>query len=304
MERKNETKGSLILLFTALIWGTAFIFQSKGMDYMQPLTFNGVRSLIGAFVLLIYILLQRKLQGEKAPKIEWRATILGGVSCGLALALASTLQQYGIKYTTVGKSSFITTLYIIFVPILGLLLGRRPKGKVWIAALIAAVGMYFLCMTESFSLGLGDTLVFLCAIAFAVQIMLVDYFGAKTEGLLIPLFEFAISGILCTAGALIFENPTWGQLSDGLGSLLYAGVLSCGVAYTLQVVAQRLVNPATAALIMSLESVFATTTAVLAYKIGFLTTDQTMTGRQILGCVLVFIAVLLVELPVLEKKKG
>jgi drug/metabolite transporter (DMT)-like permease len=162
---------------------------------------------------------------------------------------------------------------------------------------MAAAGMYLLCMTESFSISMGDTLVLLCAVAFTAHIMIVDRFSEGTDGVVISCIQFAVCGSICTLGALVWGNPTLGQLKDGAGTLLYAGVLSCGVAYTLQIVGQRGVNPSVAALIMSLESVFATVSGLIAYKIGFLKTDQTMTGRQIAGCILVFAAVVLVQLP-------
>lgn len=294
---KSTTRNTFLLFLTAFIWGMAFVSQSKGMDYMHPFTFNGVRSLIGAFVLLLYIVITRKLAGAKARPIDWKMTLRAGVLCGLALTVASTLQQFGIKYTSVGKAGFITTLYIIFVPLAGVFFKRKVAGIVWFAAFMAAVGMYLLCMTESLTVGAGDILVFLCAIVFAAHIMIVDYYSPKTDGVIVSCIQFTICGIVCGIGSLIWGEPTVAQLTDGLGSLLYAGVLSCGVAYTLQIVGQKGVNPTVAALILSLESVVATVSAWIAYKIGFLSTDQTLTARQIAGCVIVFAAVILVQLP-------
>ncbi len=295
---KNTTRNSFLLFLTACIWGMAFVSQSKGMDYMHPFTFNGVRSLIGAFVLLLYILVTRKVAGSKAKPIDWAVTLRAGLWCGLALTVASTLQQFGIKYTTVGKAGFITTLYIIFVPLAGIFFKRKVSAVVWLAAIMAAVGMYLLCMTESLQLGMGDILVFLCAIVFAAHIMIVDYYSPKTDGVIVSCIQFAICGVVCSIGALIWGQPTIAQISEGMGALLYAGVLSCGVAYTLQIVGQKGVNPTVAALILSLESVVATVSGWAAWKIGFLSMDQSLTGRQIAGCVIVFAAVILVQLPV------
>lgn len=295
--KTNQVRNSFLLFLTAFIWGMAFVSQSKGMDYMHPFTFNGVRSLIGAVVLLLYLMLTGRFTGEKAKQIDWKITLQAGIWCGLALTVASTLQQFGIKYTTVGKAGFITTLYIIFVPMAGIFFKRRVAGIVWLSAIMAAVGMYLLCMTESLVLGIGDILVFICAIVFAAHIMIVDYYSPKTDGVIVSCIQFAICGVVCGLGSLIWGEPTVGQITDGIGSLLYAGVLSCGVAYTLQIVGQKGVNPTVAALILSLESVVATVSAWIAYKIGFLTTDQTLTGRQIAGCVIVFVAVVLVQLP-------
>lgn len=295
--KEHKIRNSGLLFLTAFIWGMAFVSQSKGMDYMGPLTFNGVRSWIGAGVLLIYILIGRS-RGEKKEPIDWKITLLAGVCCGVALTVASTFQQFGIQYTTIGKAGFITTLYIIFVPMAGIFFRKKVAAVVWVAAVMAAFGMYLLCMTESLVLGMGDLMVFLCAVCFAGHIMIVDYFAPKTNGVIISCIQFAVCGLLSGIGALIWENPTLGQLHGGIGSLLYAGVLSCGVGYTLQIVGQKGVNPTVAALIMSLESVVATVAGWAAYKIGFLNTDQTLTGRQIMGCVIVFAAVILVQLPI------
>ncbi len=296
---KSSLKNSLLLFLAALIWGMAFVSQSKGMDYMGAFTFNGVRALIGAGSLALYLLVTRNLTAdkEKLQPIDWKVALTGGILCGIALTVATTLQQFGIAYTSVGKAGFITTLYIIFVPIAGVFFRKKVRGIVWLAAAMAAVGMYLLCMTEGLSVNLGDVLVFLCAIAFTAQIMFVDYYSPKVDSALLCCIEFTVCGIICTTAALIWETPTVGQLKEGLGALLYAGVLSCGVAYTLQIVGQRNLNPTVAALIMSLESVVATLAGYVAFRIGFLTTDQTLTVQQICGCAIVFAAVILVQLP-------
>ncbi len=302
----NTKRNSFLLFLTASIWGLAFVFQSKGMEYMDPFTFNGVRSLIGAASLVVFVLIRWRITGKSLKELDWKLTLTAGLCCGLALTVASSLQQFGIAQTTVGKAGFITTLYIIFVPIVGLLFRRKVSKVVWLAAAMAAVGMYLLCMTESLSINTGDILVFLCALAFTVHIMVIDYFSPKTDGVVISLIQFTVCGVLCMIGAFLWGNPAWSQITSGVSTLLYAGVMSCGVAYTLQIVGQNGVNPTVAALLMSLESVVATIAGVIAYKIGFLKVDQTMTGRQIAGCVIVFAAVILVQLPGewFEKKKA
>lgn len=308
-QKTNTARNSLILFLTAVIWGMSFVSQSKGMDYMHPFTFNGVRALIGAFVLFIYLLVTRGIARKRNPQsvrpIDWRLTARAGIWCGAALTVASTLQQFGIQYTTVGKAGFITTLYIIFVPVAGIFFRRKVSAVVWFSAGTAAAGMYLLCMTESLKLGLGDMLVLLCALVFAAHIMIVDHYAPKTDGVVISCIQFTVCGVVCTIGALIWGNPGWGQLWDGMSTLLYAGILSCGVAYTLQIIGQKGMNPTIAALILSLESVVATIAGYLAYRIGFLQTDQSMTPRQMVGCVLVFAAVIIVQLPKewLHKKK-
>ncbi|MBQ7924681.1 MAG: DMT family transporter [Lachnospiraceae bacterium] len=296
---KSSFRNSCLLFLAACIWGMAFVSQSKGMDYMQPFTFNGVRALIGAFVLFIYILVTRNVAKRKGTlePINWKMALPGCIFCGIALTLDRNLQQFVIAYNKVGKEGFITTLYIIFVPIAGVFFGKRVRWIVWVAAAMAAAGMYLLCMTEGLSVNSGDLMVFLCAVVFTAHIMIVDYYSPKADGVVLSCIQFAICGIVCTVCALIWESPNLGQLQEGIGALLYAGVLSCGVAYTLQIVGQKGVNPTVAALIMSLESVVATIAGYVAFKIGFLTTDQTLTARQIAGCAIVFAAVILVQLP-------
>ena len=295
-----------MLFLAACIWGLAFVFQSKGMEYMDPFTFNGARALIGAFSLLIFVLVRNRVTGKKFRDLDWKITLTAGICCGAALTAASTVQQFGIVYTSVGKAGFITTLYIIFVPIAGILFRRKVSRIVWLAAGMAAVGMYLLCINESFSVNIGDVLVFICALFFTAHIMIIDHFSPKTDGVVISLIQFTVCGVICMICAFIWGDPAWSQITSGISTLLYAGVMSCGVAYTLQIVGQNGVNPTVAALLMSLESVVATITGVIAFQIGFLKVDQTMTLRQVAGCVIVFAAVILVQLPKewFEKKKA
>ena len=296
--KKTSLFSSFLLFVTACIWGMAFVSQSKGMEFMGPLTFNGTRCLIGAAALMVYLLLTGRLIGRKKLTAQaWRRSLVAGFWCGLAFTAASTLQQLGIQYTTVGKAGVITTLYIIFVPLLGLFLRRRVDGIVWVAAVMAAAGMYLLCMTESLSLGTGDILIFVCAEVFAIHILVIDRYAAETDGAVVSCVQFLVCGIVCTAGAFLWETPSVTQLSEGIGALLYAGVLSCGLAYTLQIVGQKGVAPMVAALILSLESVVAAVSGWVAYRIGFLKVDQTLTPKQVVGCVIVFAAVILVQLP-------
>jgi len=295
--KNKATRNSFLLFLAACIWGLAFVFQSKGMEYMDPFTFNGARALIGAFSLLLFVLLRNRVTGKRLRDLDWKITLTAGICCGLALTVASTVQQFGIVYTSVGKAGFITTLYIIFVPIAGILFRRKVPWIVWVAAAMAAVGMYLLCMNESFTINIGDVLVFICAIFFTAHIMIIDYFSPKTDGVVISLIQFTVCGVICMICAFIWGSPAWSQITSGISTLLYAGVMSCGVAYTLQIVGQNGVNPTVAALLMSLESVVATITGVIAFQIGFLKVDQTMTLRQIVGCVIVFAAVILVQLP-------
>lgn len=294
----NKLKCSGILLLTAIIWGTAFVFQSEGNSHMGPITFNAARSFLGSAALAPIVLIcyfYRKKKGESYPL---KSTLLGGLCCGLTLTAATLLQQFGLIYTTVGKGGFITALYIIFTPILAVFLGKKPHFIVWVSAAIAAVGLYLLCMSgEDLSVSKGDVLVLLCAIIYSGYILIVDYFSDKTDNIAMSSIQFFVCFVLSGAGALIFEQPTFSQLIDGGISVLYVGIMSSGVAYTLQIVGQRGLNPTVAALIMSLEAVISAVSGYFAYKIGFIKTDQSMSMRQIFGCLLMFSAVVLVQLP-------
>lgn len=295
-ETKISWKSSLMLFLAAFIWGTAFVAQSVGMDYLGPLSFNGARFLMGSAVLLPVIVFNRTRRiKEGKPVSGWKDTVAGGVCCGLVLCAAALLQQYGILYTTVGKTGFITTLYIILVPFFGIFLKKKIPGKVWAGAAIAAFGMYLLCMSESLSLGRGDTLVFLCAVLFSVHILVIDYFSPKADGVELSCIQFLTAGVIGSILAFVFERPDAGAFLKGIAPLAYAGILSSGVAYTLQVVGQRDMDPTIASLILSLES-------VVSMLAGWVILGQALTGRELTGCGLVFGAVILVQLP--GKKAG
>lgn len=298
---KTSLKSSFLLFLAAAIWGVAFVAQSVGMDYMGPCTFNGVRFLIGGTVLLPFIWYREKKNRKSDPSRQKsgdrKSMLTGGICCGLALCIASLLQQFGIQYTTVGKAGFITTLYIIIVPFLGIFLRKKIGAKVWIGAVIAVAGMYLLCMSESFSLSRGDALVLACAVVFSVHILVVDYFSPKMDSEKLSCMQFYTSGIICTVLAFLTETPSLDAVVAGAVPVLYAGVLSCGVAYTLQVVGQKNVEPTVAALLLSMESVV----SVLA---GWALLNQKLSIRELSGCVLVFAAVILVQLPDKMSAKG
>ncbi len=295
-------KNSLILLLTAFIWGVAFVAQSVGGEAVGCFTFNGVRSLIGAAVLLpvISFLDQQKKKelGEEmflAQKGDRKTLILGGISCGLMLCIASNFQQFGISFTTVGKAGFITAMYILIVPILGLFMKKKVGIKVWLGVILATVGLYMLCMTsERFSLSKGDLLVLVCAGFFSLHILIIDYFSPKVDGVRLSCIQFFVCGLISTVIAFLFENPNLGAILSGWLPILYAGVLSCGVAYTLQIIGQKNMDPTVASLILSLESVF----SVLA---GWILLNQKLSVRELFGCVLMFLAIVLAQLP--EKRK-
>ena len=280
---------------TAFIWGTAFVAQSMGMDYLGPFTFNGVRSIIGGIALLPCIALLNKMNGASGKSEESRKDlIVGGSACGILLFAASSLQQVGIQYTTAGKAGFITAFYIVIVPVLGIFLKKKIGWKVWVAVALALAGLYFLCITEEFAVGKGDILIFLCALVFSLHILVIDYFAPRTDGVKMSCIQFFVCGLVSLPFMLVLETPRIGAMLDGIIPLLYAGVLSCGVAYTLQIVGQKNVNPAVASLILSLESCF----SVLA---GWLVLGERLSVREASGCALMFVAIILAQLP--DKKK-
>ncbi|MDD7027420.1 MAG: DMT family transporter [Lachnospiraceae bacterium] len=293
--KKSEVKSSLLLLLTAFIWGVAFVAQSMGLDYVEAMTFNGCRFLLGGTVLLPVIYFRKKRQLKQAPdegqkRKQRKITLVGGICCGLALCTASCLQQYGIQYTTVGKTGFITALYIVIVPILGIFLKKKISPLVWAGAVLAVAGFYFLCITQNSGINKGDILVFFCAVCFSFHIMIIDYFAPKADGVQLSCVQFYVSGIICMVAAFLLETPSMQEIMAGAIPILYAGIFSCGVAYTLQIVGQARVNPTVASMILSLESVI----SVLA---GWVILQETLTGRQIVGCILVFGAVILAQLP-------
>lgn len=298
-----KKKNAIMLMIAALIWGVAFVAQSVGMEHVGPFTFNGVRCLVGAVALLpVIFFFDRKKKKEKNGQEEKKEReigtkkdlIMGGLLCGGFLFLASSLQQIGIQYTTTGKAGFVTAFYIVIVPVLGIFLHKKISGNVWIAVALALVGLYFLCMTESFTIGKGDIYIFACAFVFSIQILMVDHFAPKVDGVKLSCLEFLVSGLLSLFFMFGLERPTLsGILAAGI-PILYAGVLSCGVAYTFQILGQRDSNPAIASLIMSLESTF----SVLA---GWLLLHETLSTREAIGCIFMFVAILLAQLP--EKKK-
>lgn len=290
-----------MLMLAALVWGIAFVAQSEGMNYVGNFTFNACRFLLGGIVLIpcIYFLHGRKdsswqTLSDEEQKKQIRMGIIGGICCGCVLAAASSLQQYGIAQTSVGKAGFITTLYIIIVPFMGLFLKKKIGLNVWISALIAAAGMYFLCITESFSIAAGDRFIMIAAVGFSVHILVIDHFSPKADGVVISCVQFFTASILTGAAMFLFEHPQLSDIFQAAVPILYAGIMSCGVGYTLQVVAQNGVDPTVASLLLSLESVF----SVLA---GWVILGQVLSGRELFGCALVFAAVILVQIPMKQK---
>ena len=300
--KKDALKNSFLLLLTALIWGLAFTAQKQGMEYVEPFTYNAARSLLGGLVLLPVIpLLDRRRAGDPGWQKGSRRDILtGGLLFGLALFVASGLQQFGVALqdpaTNVGKAGFITACYTIIVPVLGLFTGRRPPRVVWLGVAVAVAGFFFLCLMDGLAagqglgLGLSDLLLLLCALGFSVHILIIDRFSPRADGVRMSCIQFFVCGLLCTVCALVLEHPTREGITACWLPILYGGVMSSGAGYTLQIVGQRNVHPAVASLLLSMESVFAVLGGYL------LMPGAGLSGWEFLGCVLVLAAVILVEL--------
>lgn len=285
----------------AFIWGTAFVAQSVAAESVQAFTFNAARAAVAFLFLLLLCIGIKSWQRRRGEAVAIspsyrRDLLLGGVCCGLALAVATYLQQKGLETTTAGKAGFITALYIVIVPVCGLFLHKKVRGLVWFSVALAVCGLYFLCIKDGFAISFGDFLVLLCAFCFSGHILLIDHFTTRVDGVQLSCAQFLVMTLFSSVGMLLTETPAWETLVPALGWVLYVGIFSSGVAYTLQILAQKGSNPATVSLLLSLESVFATLGGAIILH------DQ-MAGREYFGCVLMFIAVMLAQLPAKSKSE-
>lgn len=298
-----KPKNAFLLFMAAFIWGIAFVAQSSAAAYIRPFTFNGIRCLIGGLTLLPLVFIMQFQKHKTLPPGEsfdknrlfspedLKNGLTGGLCCGICLCLGSTLQQFGIEQTTVGKAGFITALYIVFVPIVSALFLRKKIAlPVALSVILGLAGLFLLCMSEQFSIGKGDFYVLLCSFAFTAHILVIDHFSAKADGVLLSCIQFLTCGIISLPFIFFMEKPQWNQIFSAKIPILYAGILSCGVAYTLQIVGQKNTNPTIASLILSLESVV----SVLA---GWILLKQTLSGREIAGCIVMFGAIIIAQLP-------
>lgn len=293
----KNLKGSLILLITAIIWGSSFVSQKVGVETVGPMTFIGLRTLLGSIVLFpVILVIDKNKPAEKVMPFTNKTLLTGGLACGIFLCIASTLQTFGMKYIDAGKSGFLTSLYMIFVPIIGIFAGKKLSLKTVISVFLAIIGMYLLCMKNGFSsIGIGDILVLLCAIFFSFHIMIIDHFSPKVDGVKLSCLQFFIAGAIASIGMLIIEKPTLNDIIISIPPIAYSGIMSCGVAYTLQIIGQKYAEPTIATLIMSLESVFAALS-------GWLFLNEIMTTREFFGCAIVFLAVIYIQLPSFKKQ--
>lgn len=316
-EKTHKLRNTFFLLLTAMIWGAAFVAQSVSMDYIGPFTFICLRSVIGGLFLIPVIIvldgIRKKSQNESAnavsaenilhieteekQRLSWKnkQLIEGGIVCGFFLFFANCFQQTGIQYTTVGKAGFITTFYIIIVPLIGLFFKKYCGILTWIGVVIALAGLYFLCITQKLTIQRGDALILCCSVLYAGQILAIDHYNPFVDGVKMSCIQFLTGGVLGAVFMLLFENPSVAMILSAAGPILYTGIMSTGVGYTLQIVGQKGLNPTVAALILSLESVFSALS-------GYVFLHQVLTTRELIGCVLMFIAIVLAQLPDIRRK--
>ena len=315
--KTHKLRNTFFLFLTAMIWGAAFVAQSVSMDYIGPFTFMCLRSVIGGLFLIPVIIvldgIRKKSQNESADvvnsenilhieteekqRLSWKnkQLIEGGIVCGIFLFFANCFQQTGIQYTTVGKAGFITTFYIIIVPLIGLFFKKYCGILTWIGVVVALAGLYFLCITQKLTIQRGDALILCCSVLYAGQILAIDHYNPFVDGVKMSCIQFLTGGILGAVFMLLFENPSIAMILSAAGPILYTGIMSTGVGYTLQIVGQKGLNPTVAALILSLESVFSALS-------GYLFLHQVLTTRELIGCALMFIAIVLAQLPDIRRK--
>lgn len=295
MKMSKQFKGSLSIILATVIWGSTFVAQSVGVDHVGPFTFLSIRCFLAVFALLLVLFLRNRKDFVKIltdPRL-WKA----GIPCGVALFAATALQQIGLIYTTAGKGGFITTMYIILVPIFGLFLKQKPPKTVGISVVIAAVGLYLISGAGFTGINIGDVLMLGCAVAFAVQILIMDRVAGELNSMALNMSQALVCALVSGVCALIFDTTTWQGILDCWFPLCWAGIMSMGIAYTLQIVGQKAIEPTTASLLMSFESVFAAISGALLLNESFTLTEG-------IGCVLVFGAILLTQIPVKHMKKA
>ena len=296
MENKNQLRNTLLLVFAALIWGTAFVAQSVGSGYMGPYTFLASRSWLACIFLLGLMGVRRVGQHRKGLRLPFwlhgKTLVIGGALCGVVLFAASAAQQMGIGTTSTAKAGFMTALYVVLVPVCGIFLGNRPGPKLWVCVAVSVAGLYLLCLAgrDTLSLTGGEWQLLLCAFLFTLQILLVNHFSPRLDGIQLSFAQFFTVSVLSTVFMFAFEHPTPEQFAGAAVSVLYCGIMSSGVAYTLQIVGQKELDPTIASLAMCLESVF----SALA---GWIILGQTLSGTELAGCVLMFAAIVASQLP-------
>ncbi len=302
MAKKNKLFGPLILVTAAMIWGLSFVAQSEGMNYVEGFTFNGIRMLIGSAVLLPFILFKKKDTAVTLTKQEKKAknksTLKGIILVGLCLFVGSNLQQFAFNYTEIGKVGFLTALYMILVPIFGLFLKKKPPFTVWIGVILGLAGLYLICMggASSFSLGKGELMTLCCAVAFALHILVIDKFAAEIDAVVLSCGQFFVTGVLSCILMFIFEEPTLDGIMKAALPILYAGIMSSGVAFTFQIIGQKYTDPTIAAMLLCLESVFSVLFAFIVPP------HEKLMPVEYAGCAVIFAGIILAQITPKQKK--
>ncbi len=296
---KREFKASIMLFATAIIWGLAFVAQAAGMEHLGPLSFTASRCFVAVvFLYLTYKFFMMKSASYREEKFDMKRTLVGGSICGLVFTIAINLQQVSLIYTTAAKASFLTALYIVFIPILGLFFGRRPSVKIIICIFLAMVGTYLLSIKGGLKINRGDLIVILSALVFAIHILLLTKYSTNTNAVLVSLVQFAVCGVISLVGALVLEDISMEAILKSQATILYVGILSSGVGFTIQLMALKDLEPVVASMICSLESVFGA-------LFGWLILSQEMTEREIFGAIIIFLATIFAQVPIetyLEKR--
>ncbi len=295
--KKSQLKGIIMLFLTAFIWGSSFVSQSLGMQSVEAFTFNGIRTLFGAATLLPFIIITDLVRIKKSGhpekqkiKTETKKVLIGGTAMGIALCVASNLQQFAFSYPdhSPGKIAFITAFYMFFVPLIGLFLKKKVSPVTWLCVIIGTVGLYFLCARGTGFSGISPSDLFslACAVFYAVQILIIEKVAADTDPVKLSCTQFIVSGTITCILMLIFETPTLSGINQSILPLLYSGIMSCGLAYTFQVIGQKYTESTVASIIMCLESVFGVLCSAVMLK-------QMLTTNEILGCVIMLIAIVI-----------
>lgn len=297
-QRKENLIGSFLLMLCAVIWGSSFVAQTTGAEFVGPFTFISMRSLLGAAALLPVIGVTGALKKNGRVKMsaeEKKYLLKGGALCGIVLFFASNLQQLGIDGgTEPGRAAFITALYILLVPIFSLFLGKKIRPLIWPCVVVSLIALYLLCVKEGGKTQFSDIYVLLCAVCYTVHILVIDRVSPKVDGVMLSMLQFLVAGVISAVPMLLFEDVSVENLIKAAPSIAYSGIMSSGVAYTLQILGQQKTEPTIATMIMSLESVFGVLTAMIILH-------QVPTVREGLGCILMFAAIIVAQLP--EKKK-
>lgn len=296
---KREFKASIMLFATAIIWGLAFVAQAAGMEHLGPLSFTASRCFVAVvFLYLTYKFFMMKSASYREEKFDMKRTLVGGSICGLVFTIAINLQQVSLIYTTAAKASFLTALYIVFIPVIGLFFGRRPSVKIILCIFLAMVGTYLLSIKGGLKINRGDLIVILSALVFAIHILLLTKYSTNTNAVLVSLVQFAVCGVISLVGALVFEDISMEAILKSQVTILYVGILSSGVGFTIQLMALKDLEPVVASMICSLESVFGA-------LFGWLILSQEMTEREIFGAIIIFLATIFAQVPIesyLEKR--